>query len=206
MGNDREVENWLAVYDQVQKFYRLNNENYFKRTQVLMVVIQSALFLSLTRLLGADDIQPVMRWVLSGVICVLGMLASWAWLEMIERQHQRLEFCRYYMRSIESHLEPDVKLQFCTKEKQVFHCKIPVHLGQNGEQFPYEDMRLKPSVMGIEKGVAGFLLIFWECAALWVCAVCLIRKYPGLGYWLYLLAIVPVATSIGILVKRKPHP
>ena len=119
MSNDaKEVKrDWFDVYDQVQKFYSLNNENYFKRTQILMVVIQSALFLGLINVFGTSNFS--MKRASIFIISFLGILASYAWKEMIERQRQRLELCRYYMRFIESKL--NIPLDFCTYEKKVFH-------------------------------------------------------------------------------------
>lgn len=157
-GSGLSKDDWLAAYDQVQKFYRLNNENYFKRTQLIMVVIQSALFLGLTKVLNDNGVVGKM-WLIS-VISVLGILASYAWTEMIKRQRQRLELCRYYMRYIESQLPGDF-LRFCTYEAFVFHHNNYSQLGD--VKFPLK--KIRKAVYRVELGIAWFLCGFWGITA-----------------------------------------
>lgn len=107
------------TYNQMQTFYVQSGDHYFKRTQVLMMVIQSALFLALTKVLTATDNGHM--WLVLP-ISILGILASYAWTEMIGRHQQRLELHRYYMRYIESKLKGlGLPESFCTYHKKVFY-------------------------------------------------------------------------------------
>jgi hypothetical protein len=127
-----------------------------------MVVIQSALFLGLINVFGISNFP--MKRVSIFIISLLGISASYAWREMIERQRQRLELCRYYMRFIESKL--NIPLDFCTYEKKVFHDhskkgdNSDLQLGN--EEFPSVfRKRIRGAVFRIELRIAWFLLGFW---------------------------------------------
>jgi len=173
---------WINAYERAQEFYRLDNENYFKRTQILMVVIQSALFLSLVTLYSVDD--DILERALWGILAVsiLGCLASFAWALLTKRQHQRLELCRYYMRYIESKLKgcnDDAPEGFCIYEKAVFYDfgKRNVQLEPLGEEKVPKSIteKITGPVRGIESGTAYALLFLWALigvAALMFAAGC----------------------------------
>ncbi len=210
---DKKKKDLLAAYDQVQKIFEQNNEHYFKRTQILMMVIQSALFLTFVKFLGSDGtkigISNAPGGILLIVVSVLGILGSYAWMEMIKRQRQRLEFCRYYMRSIESKLgNLGMSLQYFTNERKVFHCRKPVHLGKYWERFPYKNSRhyekIRGSVMDVEHGIACFLIILWSTilVATYCFMVYLMRKNPQteLKFILLIVMILLLSAYLALLL------
>ncbi len=158
MTNYEKSKNYLDVYDRVLGIFKINNDNYFKRTQILMLVIQSALFISFTSTWG-DDI----KWALLGLISFLGILSAYAWFVSITRQGDYLEFCRCYLRNIEYRLvELGIPLEYFKNESKVFYHSDPVHFKWSNDDFPHEvGRKVKGRMIGIERWIACVLFIFW---------------------------------------------
>ncbi len=158
MTNYEKSKNYLDVYDRVLGIFKLNNDNYFKRTQILMLVIQSALFISFTSTWG-DDI----KWALLGLISFFGILSAYAWFVFITRQCDYLEFCKCHLRNIEYRLvELGIPLEYFKNESKVFYHGNPVHFKWSNDDFPHEvGRKVKGRMIGIEKKIAGLLIIFW---------------------------------------------
>ena len=49
------IEKCLAAYNHVSKILEINNDNYFKRTQILMIVAQAALFTAFSKVLAMKN-------------------------------------------------------------------------------------------------------------------------------------------------------
>jgi hypothetical protein len=94
-----------------------------------MIVIRSALFVGFTKLawdpkldLTPDNSKELLLLISLGVIPVLGILSAWAWTTLITRQHDVLEFCRCYLRGIETSLmKLGIPVGYFTYEKKIFH-------------------------------------------------------------------------------------
>lgn len=176
------AEKHLAAYERVMKVFEMNNDHYFKRTQILMIVIQSALLLSMGKLLSkisgkysADmgEIITVLKasphtalvgLFIGAILSVLGIVGAYAWVRMITRQHQRMELCRTYLRDLESKMcnRLSIPLDYFRKETQAFHDSRNVHFDGTND-FPSGEMsgKIEGGAMNIEKRIAYYLIVLW---------------------------------------------
>ena len=165
------IERYLAAYDHVLRILHINNDNYFKRTQILMIVAQSAVFIVFAKLLTLDTSKvlkvleacpflaqhwPLFLRMLLLIVSSLGIAAGFLWRGFANRQHDVIEFCRTYLRGIESPLmNLDVPLGYFTCEQRIFYRDRPedkqlyVHFRKNRAKFAYyftdrEDRRMPP--------------------------------------------------------------
>lgn len=103
------IEKCLNAYDHVLRVYQMINDNYFKRTQILMIVAQSALFVAFVKLFTGTALSsfrdPLLaKRIVLLVIAGLGILAAYMWWLFISRQCNTLNLCKTYLRAIESSL------------------------------------------------------------------------------------------------------
>jgi hypothetical protein len=178
-------EHYLQVYQQVWNVYQTSNDNYFKRTQILMFAIQVAVFAALAKLagdIGKSDILslPPLKLVLLWIIPLAGSLSALAWATLIVRQWNLLELYRRYMRYLERVLlDKKVPLAPFTLEKAVFTRQEQKCIlfdscaaignsqsrsrGVDQEYFPDYGARgrMRIGMMRIEEYIAVFLLSFW---------------------------------------------
>ena len=99
----------LAAYDHALRILQMNQDNYFKRKQILMIVAQSALFVTFAKQLFAAAPtcfkDPLLaKHIVLFVISIFGILSAATWCHFIRRQCNVLDFCKIYMRDIESSL------------------------------------------------------------------------------------------------------
>ncbi len=106
------TEKCLAAYDHVLKILEINNDNYFKRTQILMIVAQSALFIGFVKILTVKKdtlnqsalITKPLALIALFVIALLGSLSAVVWIHFIRRQSNVLNLCKSYLKCIENSL------------------------------------------------------------------------------------------------------
>jgi hypothetical protein len=93
MAENNEARNYLDAYDRWLKLFQMNSDYYFKRTQIVMIVIQSALFVAFTK--SAWDSNTggnSLGFISLGLIPFLGIFASLAWYTMITKHHDYITF------------------------------------------------------------------------------------------------------------------
>ncbi len=178
LGNNHE-SSCLKAYELVLKIYELGISDYFKRTQILMVVIQSVLFLAFSKLVQSglfntgpgylkltEDAKAFVFLSMLGLISALGVAAAWAWHGYIVRRIEYAAFCRWYMRDVESQLlvcVHDTPLQYFSKERDVFYRKehISAKYNEDDVEFPYTTRPAKGGSMKIDKRISIALLFIW---------------------------------------------
>ena len=117
---DAERNTILNAYRIQVDVWKVQNDNYFKRVQILMVVIQAALFTAALRFIPPKS-EPWFEIVIPMVIAVLGIFSAHHWTSLNEKQNQYMEFCRRMLRNLESRLvELGVPLRYFTLEAHVF--------------------------------------------------------------------------------------
>ncbi len=182
-------QDYLDAYDRVFDTFKLNNEHYFKRTQILMIFIQSILFVALTKIVlikpGEETILQLSLPLAGLLVSFIGFCAAWVWNTLVIRQHQLLEYCRWYMVWLENRLgDEGVPLAYFKHESLLFHhCaktdqKYYKHCDPNSGKvsiFPRYKRKARCNLMGLESGIARFLIAFWiACVATfigqaWIC-------------------------------------
>lgn len=120
------MDSYSKIFDQ----WKVHNDNYFKRVQVVMGILQAGLFLAVLGKLSpfpkscADAILPIF-------LGILGIILSLRWVMVITKQAQYLELDRRILRNLESRLTSlGVSLEYFTAESLVFgpHRKNPPNL------------------------------------------------------------------------------
>lgn len=176
--NHSEISNCIQAYEHVFRLFQMNNDNYFKRTQILMIVIQSGLFVAFSRLiLSSGNAENSLSAISLGLIPLLGLLSAYSWALLITRQRNVLELCRCYLRGIESRLlELEVPLAYFKYEAMIFYrpsfkCKQKyVRFRDDQKDFPYYGSKVKIGLMKIEEYMAIFLSAFWfACFVTFLC-------------------------------------
>jgi len=180
---------YLAAYDRVLEIFKVSNDNYFKRTQIVGLFIQSALFAASIKIAWDKDLELncSKEWLLLA-ISVMGMLSAFYWFKSIIKQGDYLELCRLSMRDIEcclSQPEHDIPLEYFTKESKVFHDKTGVSFNHAGLQFPREKdhkergllfpHKVKGGLIKLDKSVPLFLIALWGICFL---IVAFVRDFP----------------------------
>jgi hypothetical protein len=208
MTNQEEAKNCLDAYDRVMKSYEMNNDHYFKRTQILMIVIQSALFVALAKLASGahsryaaatDKVHLVWGAASIMVLSILGVLGALFWFLMIIRQHKRMEFGRTCLRHLEHRMSCVVPLQYFQKEQDAFWYREPVNLlGTNEFSLKFmRDMGSRGSVIEVEKMISAVMLFFWLIS----CATCLVILYESCERHVFMQIVSPVALfSMSVIV------
>ena len=116
-----EVKNCMDSYSKILDVWKVMNDNYFKRVQLFMGIIQVGLFLAALKLLASPQISPkaVILLVFFGI---MGLMAAIMWIRLNKKQAQYLEFCRRTLRNIESRFaDLNVPLEYFTLESLVFN-------------------------------------------------------------------------------------
>jgi len=138
--------------------WKVQNDNYFKRVQILMVGTQVMLFSGVIKLMesglhshwpGADSLRiaapiPAARFGLM-VLCLLGLIASWVWVNLHKKQRQYLEFTRCSLKNLEFRLaEVGVFVRYFSLEGVAFdansvpdHADASVRLGPGQRRHVY---------------------------------------------------------------------
>ncbi|MBU0661699.1 hypothetical protein KKG22_06030 [Patescibacteria group bacterium] len=117
---DAERNTILNAYCIQFDVWKVQNDNYFKRVQILMVVIQAALFTAALRFIPPKS-ESWCEIFIPMVIAVLGIFSAHHWTSLNEKQNQYMEFCRRTLRNLESRLvELGVPLRYFTLEAHVF--------------------------------------------------------------------------------------
>ncbi len=181
------IEKCLAAYERVLDIYKMNNDNYLKRTQIVMIVAQSAIFYAFVKVftLDADKLKSFTSMnstTLQGItlimLATLGALSALVWIHFIVRQCNVLSLCKAYMRTIEDDLmRLGVPLGYWTYEGMVSHPESynESELGilhNKGSRFfpswlfPDESKHLKIGLTRIEKRIACFLFFLWTALLL----------------------------------------
>jgi len=203
-------QHYLQAYQQVWSIYQTSNDNYFKRTQILMFAMQVAVFAALVKLIGDIDggnIFPKSPLKLAALwmIPLVGFLSARAWALVIVRQWNLFELYRRYMRYLERVLmtEHGVPMAPFTLEKAVFskdqNCILfdsceaggnPQTGRDEQEYFPDcgERGRMKIRMMRTEEYMAVFLMSFW-CACLGTISVYALHRTPHC-FWFIPIFIV----------------
>ncbi len=213
------AEKHLAAYDRVMKVLETNNDHYFKRTQILMIVMQSALLLSMGKFLGkvsakySADMGNMLALLktfphtalvglfIGAILSVLGIIGAYAWIRMITRQHQRMELCRNYLRDLENTMSTklNIPLNFCQKEQIAFYYNRNIHFDGTND-FPSKGMcnEIEGSVIKVEKHIAKYLMWLW--VFIWVAIVVafsVLAITSGMTWYVKLIGIsLVVATSV----------
>lgn len=115
-----EAKDLLDAYARVLDIWKVQNDNYFKRVQVAMGIIQVGLFLTALNMLSPlPSTWP--QAALPIFISILGVLSGVMWIKLNRKQTQYLEFCRRTLRNLEKRLsELHVPLEYFTLESLVF--------------------------------------------------------------------------------------
>ena len=122
------IDKCLAAYNHVLKILEINNDNYFKRTQILMIVAQSALFVAFAKVLAVKDSRIFDGFALlnqrGALLLITGFGAVFAglWYLFIRRQCNVLNLCKGYLRGIENYLmRLGVPSAYWTYESKLSH-------------------------------------------------------------------------------------
>ena len=115
-----DVSSLVYAYQEVLEIWKVHNDNYFKRVQIFMGVLQVGLLLAAIRALEAKQESPV-HAMIPIFIGILGFLAAVTWVHLNTKQVQYLEFCRRILRNLErrfAHL--GVPLEYFVLEALIF--------------------------------------------------------------------------------------
>lgn len=117
---DDEAKWLLEAYAKVFDVWKVQNENYFKRVQVFMGIVQVGLLLAVLK--GLEPLPT--SWCeafLPIFLVVLGIFSAYVWTVLNKKQRQYIEFCRRNLRNIEARLGIlGVPLEYFTLESLVF--------------------------------------------------------------------------------------
>lgn len=96
-----EIANLKYSYDKALDIFRLHNDNYFKRTQIIMVAIQAGLFFVIIKLLTPIPVLPK-ELILPMIVILIGGAIAWAWGVLMTRQMQYMDLLKKYLRNLEA--------------------------------------------------------------------------------------------------------
>jgi len=197
-----QAKDLLDAYGKILDIWKVLNDNYFKRGQVAMGIVQVGLFLTVVKMLSPPPTTSHQA-VLPIVIAVLGVLSGIMWIRLNEKQIQYIEFCRRTLRNIENKLgELQVPLEYFTLEALVFgphqECPPPYSASRevldlrkkkrsqltfrwSGEKYPETDPNGKPlhSIARVSGGMVSFethlargAVVLWVVIALTLITAC----------------------------------
>lgn len=116
-----EAKDCLDSYSKVLDIWKVMNDNYFKRVQLFMSIIQVGLFITALKFVSSPIIS-VKTIILLILLSVMGLTSAIIWKGLDKKQIQYLEFCRRTLRNIESRLgQLKVPLEYFVTESLVFH-------------------------------------------------------------------------------------
>ncbi|NPU82995.1 MAG: hypothetical protein HPY65_00795 [Syntrophaceae bacterium] len=118
---ERERSYILEVYRVHLDIWKVQNENYFKRVQLLMLAIQAALFAAALEVFINVEGESFDKVLILTSIAGLGMISSAGWITLHDKQNHYLEYCRRTLRNLEHKLSTlGVPLRYFTLEAHVF--------------------------------------------------------------------------------------
>ncbi|GAX60922.1 phage shock protein A [Candidatus Scalindua japonica] len=104
MNEDKEKrENLQYSYNRTLDIFKIANDNYLKRVQIIMVALQTGLFIALMRLLSPLP-DSWKDFPLPIIVTIIGILLSTLWNGLHNKQIQYLELMKRYLRNLESEL------------------------------------------------------------------------------------------------------
>ena len=180
---EKEIGYLLDVYDRVFQFFYINNENYFKRTQILMFALQIGIATAFIKLL--DNVFKSHKtetsiYIALVIVSLLGIIFCFIWLTMIQRQRNVLQYSKMYLRFIEDQLmNLGVPLSIYRAESKILYFGNRVFFCNRSEMrneieretlcndysspkaFPDRNERLKVRLMGLEKWVVYIIRFVW---------------------------------------------
>ena len=191
-GNNHESRDLFDAYRFHLDVWKVQNDNYFRRIQVLMLAVQAALFAGTLKVIDLQWSVWIKMLVLA-ILALLGILSAKKWIALNEKQNQYIEFCRRTLRNMECRLiELGVPLCYFTLEAHVFghlRNKIPDSTGVSiqeensrhvvqfqwaGERYPDPDTRdtkkkcihelakVKGGILSDEKKIAESIIWVWS--------------------------------------------
>ena len=114
-----EAKNIMDSYSNILEIWKVQNDNYFKRVQVLMSVLQVGLLLAALKLLSSSLSPYKIPFVV--LIGFSGILSAGMWIKQNEKQSQYMEFCRRVLRNLEARLAGlKIPLEYFSFESLVF--------------------------------------------------------------------------------------
>lgn len=121
MPSDHKISPMLEVYRIHLDVWKVQNDNYFKRIQIVMIAIQAMLFAAFLKLLSDREMDLFLRvWVIA-FLALAGAFSAYGWIRQHNKQGQYLEFCRRMLRNLEHELvKLGIPLRYFTLEAQVF--------------------------------------------------------------------------------------
>jgi len=141
LNPENEPKNLMDSYSKTMDQWKLLNENYFKRVQVMMGILQAGLFLAAFRQLSLfpKSCADVFLRISLGI---LGILSAFMWVKLYTKQAQYLELCKTILRNLEARLiSIGVPLEYFTAESVIFgpyRMNPPTLSGGKFEKVPNE--------------------------------------------------------------------
>jgi hypothetical protein len=192
----------LDTYGKIMDVWKVQNDNYFKRVQVAMGIIQVGLFVAILKMLSplpttwTEAVLPI-------AIAILGLFSGIMWVKLNVKQIQYMEFCRRTLRNIENKLAKlQVPLEYFTLEALVFgpkrECRPPYSASLqmvkaagkdraqltfrwSGEKYPETDSgkktlhsitRVSGGMVSFERRLAKSAVVLWVLIALIIAIAC----------------------------------
>lgn len=119
-NHEDEVKNLMDSYGKILDVWKVHNDNYFKRVQIFMGLLQVGLFLATLKLLFPLP-KSFTEALIPIFLGIMGLLSASMWIGLNKKQSQYLEFCRRTLRNLESRLGSlGVPLEYFTTESLVF--------------------------------------------------------------------------------------
>jgi len=119
-NHEGEVKNLMDSYGKILDVWKVHNDNYFKRIQIFMGLLQVGLFLAAFKLLFPLP-KSFTEALIPVFLGIMGILSASMWIGLNKKQNQYLEFCRRTLRNLESRLGSlGVPLEYFTSESLIF--------------------------------------------------------------------------------------
>jgi hypothetical protein len=119
-NHEDEVKNLMDSYGKILDVWKVHNDNYFKRVQIFMGLLQAGLFLAALKLLFPLP-ESFTEALIAVFLGIMGIGSAWLWIGLNRKQNQYFEFCRRTLRNLESRLASlGVPLEYFTSESLVF--------------------------------------------------------------------------------------
>ena len=120
LNPENETRNLMDSYSKILDQWKLLNDNYFKRVQVMMGILQVGLLLAALRQLSLFPVSCADAF-LRIFLGIIGILSAFVWVKLNTKQAQYLEFCKRILRNLEARLiNIGVPLEYFTAESLIF--------------------------------------------------------------------------------------
>jgi hypothetical protein len=199
----QESKDILDAYRVHLDVWKVQNDNYFRRVQVMMVAVQAALFAAALKVFDPKAVSCTQLLILTG-LAVLGVISAKHWMALNGRQNQYLEYCRRTLRNLEHRLaELGVPLRYFTLEAHVFgplRTEIPESAGTavrtegtrhvaeflwSQERYPDQDTakrkgihelaKVSGGMISFEKRMASGIRVVWILVLIGIIAAAIFR-------------------------------